>query len=78
MCREQYYRDALPDNQYEMTGADPLGYEHLLVLFIMIAIGIGLSATIVFCEIGSTLWKRKCSADEAMMGEVPKRRRASI
>ena len=49
-CRDQYVSS--PDNQYGMTGADPLGYEHLLVLFVVIAVGIGWSAIFALCELG--------------------------
>ena len=61
-----------------MTGADPLGYEHLLVLFIVIAVGIGLSTIFVLGELGSNLWSRKYSAEKAMTDEIPMKRRASI
>ena len=66
------------DNQYEMTGADPLGYEHLSVLFAVIAVGIGWSAIFALCELGSSLWRRNDLYEDATIDEVPNRRRASL
>ena len=75
-CRDQYVSS--PDNQYEMTGADPLGYEHLLVLFVVIQVGIGWSAMIALCEFGGSRWRRKDLPAMDTSSEVPKKRRASF
>ena len=79
MCvkhREQYV--PFNDNQYQMTGADPLGYEHLSVLFAVIAVGIGWSAIFALCELGGSRWRRNELPNKAISYEVPMKRRASF
>ena len=74
--RDQYV--SFPDNQYGMTAADPLGYEHLLVLFVVIAVGIGWSAIFALCELGGSRWRRRGLPVKDKSGEISKKRRASF
>ena len=75
--REQYI--PFPDNQYGMTEADPLGYEHLLVLFLVIAVGVGWSLIFVACEVAKSLWSGKKYLSEKMESATAlKERRNSV
>ena len=73
---DQYF--PFPEFQCEVAGADSLGYEHLQVLFGVIAVGIGWSAILGLCELGGSLRKRKGLSYKPKSGDKSKKRRASF